>query len=616
MRSLSFALTLLTAFIGYAFGQALPDTGLIKEHTEIIKSGEHTFEIETSGTIDPENLEITIENVGPVPVKNPRITVNGKYNWYTLENMVREITAGCNTDQEKAMAIFHFVNNQSYWWSYPKDRSSQNPVRHFNIYGYHICSQAACQFVALCRAAGLEARVYEIWHHTVAEAKWDNAWHHMDADIGVWYIKDDNRTVASMAELEQHPEWVARTYKPYRWYLTPGDNRKMIYKPDADPAGEDLATIYQTKEDNYVETGYDEWVYKEQTMNMTLRPMEKLIRWWRPVLRKRYDQYTSHEHPRYANGQLIFEPDFKRFTYDGLIDRENVKFYAEDGKFPVIHVDKLQDRKYDRPSRLTIPMKSPYVMVGGYIDTRYYKGGTAGLDQISLDADLDPAFHLPTSLWDFYSWAYGIGDCRAALDEKMLKAGPLATYSFEAIYTLSADKRHADEPAKFPLIYGGQSGADYVKIVADLQVNAGSLPALSLGKNVVRYTDETGSGQELKLTYRWRERNNQHVPEAPKAAVSPNNGSTVKDLAPRFEWTPSIDADRDKIVNYRFQMSLRPDCAWPLCATFDRDVREGTVFQAPKGWLNPKTTYYWRVRAEDAAGNFGPWSEIFRVTTR
>ena len=92
--------------------------------------------------------------------------------------------------------------------------------------------------------------------------------------------------------------------------------------------------------------------------------------------------------------------------------------------------------------------------------------------------------------------------------------------------------------------------------------------------------------------------------------------ATVKDLAPRFEWTASTDQDGDRIVNYRFQLSLRPDCAWPLCTTFDRDVRDGAAFQAPKGWLNQKTTYYWRVRAEDASGRFGPWSRVFSFTTR
>ena len=417
-----------------------------------------------------------------------------------------------------------------------------------------------------------------------------------------------------MAELEQHPEWVARTYKPYRWYLTPENNRKMIYMPDVWPAGESLATLYETGEDNYVETGYDEWLYKHQDMNFTLRPNEKLVRWWKPVLRKHYDQQSSHEPPRYANGRLIFEPDFSRLTYEGMVRRKNLKFKAEDGKSPVVHVDKLQDRKYDQPSSLSIPMKSPYVIVGGYIDTRYYKGGTSRLDRLSLAADLDPAFHKSTSLWSYYSWANGMGDCRAVLDQKMLKDGPQATYGFTANYRISASKQGADKPAVYPLVYGGQSGLDCVKIVADLQVNPGSLPALALGRNVVRYTAE--SAGEVKITWKWSKIDDEYAPEAPEQALSPADGARIRGREPEFEWSASTDRDGDQIVCYRFQLSLRPDCAWPLATTFDRDVRSGTAFKAPKGWLNPKTTYYWRVKAEDSTGRWSTWSEIFSFTTR
>ncbi|HUU26623.1 MAG TPA: transglutaminase domain-containing protein [archaeon] len=592
------------------------DPGEIKEHTEIISASGQTFEIEAGGTIAPENLEITIENAGDVPVKNPRITVNGKYNWYTLEDLAAEVTAGCATEIEKAMAVFQFVEKQSYWWTYPKDLTAQNPVRHFNIYGYHICSTAASQFVALCRAVGVEARVWEIGHHTVAEARWEGAWHHMDADIGIWYLKDDNLTIASMEELGRHPEWVARTYKPYRWYPAVCDNRKVIYKPEADPAGKDLADLYATVKNNYIQDWYDKWVYQEHTMNYTLRPREKLVRWWKPALRKHYDQQKTHEPPRYANGQLIFEPDFSRLTYDGSIERSNIKLKAEDGKSPAVHVDKLQDELYDYPSKLTIPLESPYVIVGGYIDTRYYKGGTLSLDQVSLSADLDPLFHNPTSLWDYYSWGYGMGDCRAVLDEKMLKDGPQATYGFKATYLISADKRHENEPSGYPLVYGPQSGVDYIRIAADIQVNPGSLPALSLGRNLIKYTDQSPEGRKLKITYKWRERFGQHPPEAPKEAVSPPDGAAIKSLAPRFEWTETVDPDGDKITCYRFQLSLRPDCVWPLSSTFDRDVRQGNAFQAPKGWLNPGTTYYWRVRAEDDQGNLSPWSKVFSFTTK
>ena len=73
-------------------------------------------------------------------------------------------------------------------------------------------------------------------------------------------------------------------------------------------------------------------------MNITLRPREKLVRWWTPVLRKHYDQKTTQEPPRYSNGQLIFVPDFRKITYEGSLEAQNIAFYARDDTLHAVHV--------------------------------------------------------------------------------------------------------------------------------------------------------------------------------------------------------------------------------------------------------------------------------------
>jgi hypothetical protein len=277
-------------------------------------------------------------------------------------------------------------------------------------------------------------------------------------------------------------------------------------------------------------------------------------------------------------------------------------------------VDRVQDRVHDQPSRLAITLSSPYVIVGGYIDTAYYKGGVSKLDEVSLSADLDPVLGEHTPLWNYYWWGYGMGESRAALDQKLVRGGPIPTHEIRAVYSISADKSSAG-PAAFPLVYGGQSGLDRVRLVADLQVNPDSLPALSLGNNTIHYTDDTAEPHALRITYKWREHFDRRAPVAP-AAMVPSNGALVDTLAPRLEWAAPHGAGNDSAVNYRVQVSQRPDCAWPVASALDRDVREGTAFQTPGGWLNPGATYYWRVRAEDALGSIGPWSSIVRFTTR
>jgi hypothetical protein len=85
----------------------------------------------------------------------------------------------------------------------------------------------------------------------------------------------------------------------------------------------------------------------------------------------------------------------------------------------------------------------------------------------------------------------------------------------------------------------------------------------------------------------------------------------IDNPSPTFEWKPAEAPQGSRIAGYRFQLSLRPDCAWPLSPNFDREIRGSESFQAPAGWLNPDTIYYWRVAAEDENGSLSPWSKVF-----
>ena len=63
-------------------------------------------------------------------------------------------------------------------------------------------------------------------------------------------------------------------------------------------------------------------------------------------------------------------------------------------------------------------------------------------------------------------------------------------------------------------------------------------------------------------------------------------------------------------------LSLRPDCRWPLSPALHQSVGPGkTEFQVPAGFLNSSATYYWKIRARNAAGDIGPWSRVFWFST-
>ena len=174
---------------------------------------EARYTVEVGGTIDPENVEIVIENVGETAVADPRMTVNGRYDWHDVDAIVREATEGCRTDEEKAMGIFNWVLYKRFQRS-PRDASAIHPVRAMNGYGYGICGHTSAWMKCLLTAAGIKARVHELWGHTISEAYWDGAWHMLDANVKVFYPGRDNRTMASLAELERDGGLIGRNIHP------------------------------------------------------------------------------------------------------------------------------------------------------------------------------------------------------------------------------------------------------------------------------------------------------------------------------------------------------------------------------------------------------------------
>jgi hypothetical protein len=261
---------------------------------------DQAYVVEVGGTLDPENLDVTIENIGGTPVVNPRMTVKGLYDWYDVKSIVAEAAQGCSTEEEKAVALWEWVLYKRFQRS-PDDSSALHPVRALNGYGYGNCGHNSAWLKCLWKAAGLEARVQELWGHTVSEVYYDGAWHLFDGNGKVFYLDRDNRTVASLATLE-HDRWlIERTiHVRDRWFRG----------PDPPERNKEFANYIVSYKDNYEDSSYDEEIAKNYTMAMTLKPGEKLVRWWQPKLGKFEGRDKRAEVPeRYANGRFVWEPD-------------------------------------------------------------------------------------------------------------------------------------------------------------------------------------------------------------------------------------------------------------------------------------------------------------------
>jgi hypothetical protein len=580
------------------FGSTMNAQDNVKEYSIVVTKAEAEYTIEVGGTMDPENVEIEIENLGDQPVVDPRMTVNGLYDWYDVKSLVNEITRGCKTDEEKALAIWSWVQ----WKRFQReahDDSSLNPVRGLNGYGYGICGHTSAWLKCLFTAAGLKARVWELTGHTVSEAFYDGAWHMLDGNVKVFYLDRDNRTVASLATLE-HDKWlIERGIHPrdpwFRGPDPPERNREFVHYIISD-------------KDNWESDGYDYEIKKPYTMAMTLKPGERLLRWWKPVLEKFEGRDKDPLVPeRYANGRLIWEPDLKRIDMRDYIDVPpigNIATRAQDGRDPAIHIAELQDGDlYDRASRFTIPTHSPYPIVGGRLFCTLVRQGNSSLDQAEI------FFGRPgLGSGDLYSyqWEKGPENLEIDLDPSFLKYGVLYDYSIG--FTLRGNAK-SNPPT--------QAGVDHFRLVTDLQLSPHSLPALSLGKNVIRYWDSSAGPKMVRIAHRWKEVNDRRPPGKIQNALSPSNGGEVETLEPTLSWADAIYPDAtDKVADYQVMVSLRPDCRWPISPTLYQNVGSAKPeWKVPASFLNPGTSYYWKVRARDGRGDIGAWSSVFQFRT-
>lgn len=104
------------------------------------------------------------------------------------------------------------------------------------------------------------------------------------------------------------------------------------------------------------------------------------------------------------------------------------------------------------------------------------------------------------------------------------------------------------------------------------------------------------------------------APHCP-SLVSPTNNATGIGLTPTLQATAFTDPDTgDTHANSQWQVDNNSTFASPEWNSGDTNAAS-TSATIPAGALAGSTKYYWRVRYEDSAGNWSPYSSSFSLTT-
>jgi hypothetical protein len=308
------------------------------------------------------------------------------------------------------------------------------------------------------------------------------------------------------------------------------------------------------------------------TLNLTLRPGEALVwRWGHRDPIKYHGSRPPRFPDRVCNGSWEYRPDFAQPSWRAgastveAIEERDGGLRAEEGK----------------TGRVVWTMTSPYVFVGGRLDVE----GTGARFLLS---------------WDGKSWQ----EIDRDLDGRFAPEGP-ARYRYYLKCELSGDAQ-----------------LRRLGIVNDLQMAPLTLPGMGVGPNAFTYSDESASHRRVRITHEWVERSASRPPDAPTEPVFPPRGGETEGTGIVFAWRPARDPDGDAIADYHFELSARADMKWPLSMSFAKlisrtaDAGQARYTLTGPGLLNPDTEYFWRVRARDNKGVWGPWSPTWSFTPR
>jgi len=567
-------------------------TDVPKRHVQDIRSAPFTYSITQGGTLDGKmctslpgvwepyeqtwesNRSLRMENVGASKVINPWLRI-GPIDFFSQQTIADSLVKGLSAERDKALALFYFYITHRYHKGNGNNTAQGDVVQAINVFGFNTCGNSTLCLSDLLDKVGMRDCIFSHCPgHVVPQVFFDGKYNTLDGDMATFMLMRDNRTLANELDLVRDHDLIKRVHQY-------GITRPM------DPVrnNEDYAQYYTWEGDTTVQL--DGWAW--WTMAMILRPHEAIEwRWGHETPVKYHGDMSGH--PPTApdtiyNGLWEYTPDFNNDAQWRAgatvtkISNENGVLMATDGA----------------TGSILWHMKAPYQFVGGTL----------------------------RASGEGYTFEIGFVDPK---DWKKSVYFPLATLAeFDGRF-----QGRTTDTREYWLrcTLSGQASLRSVRISNDIQMAPLAMPAMRVGNNSFTYLEHTDSktganaARHLRITHTWVERSKTRPPQAPTAAVYPVDGGQSDGTDVVFQWKTALDPDGDAITDYHLQLSDRPDLRWPMSPNFDKymsktpDRGQTRYALARPGLLTPGRTYYWRVKARDAHGVWGPWSDTWHFVAQ
>ena len=548
-------------------------TDVAKRQVQEITEGRAEYVVVQGGTMDGRNCRspqgvwqpfqqtwesnrsVRMENVGETDVVNPWLS-NGRNDFRSLDQIVARAVEPGMTDREKARAL---------WWQEVQHRfhlegdndELLDPVKVFNVYGYNTCGNDSICLAGQWRKAGLKVAPARLVGHCVTQVFYDDAWHLMDGDMHSIYLLRDNETVAGEQDLVRDHDLIRRTHT--QGILQPdrraGDEwESSIYVFEGKVTGDRNSAEHRLEHDAASVRGARLALGAPEPGQVSRAPAAQVPR---TGLQWTVGIPARTSHSRaWREGATTVESIREgdgRARGGGREDRA-----SSSGRCAVPTSLSGEDSRSRGPARSS---RSP---------------GTAGPGTRSI--------------------ATSTGSSRPR--------GPLVTCT-----TSGASSRATRGSAGS----GSSTTSRWPRSRFPAWGSARTRSATPTSRRASAGCGSRTSGWSGPPAGR---------PEAPAEPVFPPAGGEADGTDIVFQWRPAADPDGDAIADYHFELSARADMKWPLSMSFAKlisrtaDAGQARYTLPGPGLLNPDTEYFWRVRAQDDKGVWGPWSPTWSFTPR
>ncbi len=438
----------------------------------------------------------------PGEVKGIKVQPDLAADCSSLKAIAESVTRGCKNNDEKAIAVYNFMQISHYHHSYPNEAGGVPVLKEINCYGWSLCGGLHSEQSAIWRELGWEWR-FVGWSnpgHTTVEAQYDGRWHYVDIFLKFYAWMPDGkggRTIAGEDDLNKDPQELivkAFTLDKGRGVVYANDNAFVMNGEQANwkaPAflvcGDTIDGVVRGLANHKGHVRAEGWAginhaTGNYSTDVNLAPGFSLENSWDPQPDAWYwagrSKAPTHSCPRhkdtinspgyghvlepyinskparsYANGSLTFAPDFANGAdcLNSFVSVENVKFANK----------ALTPAESGKPASVVFSLKSPYILTMA-------SGEAAGADTVEVSVD----------------------------GGKTYKPAAITNFSEAVKGKLAALVR-----------IGIKEPLTSLKVRAVVQNNPGALPYLSPGKNrvTVAVDDPKALGaNKLVVTYAYR----------------------------------------------------------------------------------------------------------------